>query len=232
MATLTHIDLQFVVRRLPKDLRELMMTTPLTVAGGFIRETIAGTGDVKDIDVFGPSKEILTAAAVVLESARQGSRKFATKNAITLLHPPRLPIQFITRWLFDNPDPLIASLDFTVCQAAIWYDRDSRAWSSAISPAFYPDLAARRLIYTFPQRDEEVGGSMLRVRKFLTRGYNIQAQSLAGVIARLASKVRGSGDEQHAAFAIAGLLYEVDPLTMVDGLEPVDEHETIEGVAP
>lgn len=224
MITLSPTDLQFVVRRLPKDLRDLMMTTPLTVAGGFIRETIAGAGQVQDIDVFGPSKEILVAAATVLESARQGSRKFATKNAITLLHPPRLPIQFITRWLFADPKPLIASLDFTVCQAAIWYDRATCTWCSMATPEFYPDLAARRLVYTCPQRDEEVGGSMLRVRKFLARGYNIQAQSLARVIARLASKVR-SNDEDHTAFVLAGLLYEVDPLVMVDGLEPVDEHE-------
>ena len=229
MDTLTTTDLHFVVRRIPKDLRELMMTTPLTVAGGFIRETIAGAGQVQDIDVFGPSKEILTAAAVVLESTRQGSRKFTTKNAITLLHPPRLPIQFITRWLFDGPDPLIASLDFTVCQAAIWYDRTTVAWRSAISAGFYPDLSARRLVYTFPEREEEVGGSMLRVRKFLTRGYNIQAPSLAGVIARLAAKVRGDGDERQMAFVLAGLLYEVDPLLMVDGLEPIDEHESVNG---
>ena len=37
---------------------------------------------------------------------------------------------------------------------------------------FYPDLAARRLVYTAPVRDEEAGGSLLRVRKFIERKDN------------------------------------------------------------
>lgn len=225
MNTLTKTDLQFIVRRIPADLRELMTEMPITLAGGYIRETIAG-GTVKDIDLFGPSRDILNAAATVLESKRPGSRKFATSNAITLLSPPRMPVQFITRWVFDAPEPLVASLDFTVCQAAIWYERTTGEWRSMAAEDFYPDLAARRLVYTFPNREEEAGGSMLRVRKFLQRGYNIQPTSLAGVIARLTDKVRDNGmtrDEGSRALVIAGLLYEVDPLSVIDGLEPVEE---------
>ena len=235
MTTLTHQDLQFVVRRLPKDVRELMQTLPIFVAGGFIRETIAG-GDIKDIDLFGPSKEELSGFAQVLASQRE-VKPHRTDNAITILCPPRLPVQFITRWVFDTATPLVQSFDFTVCQAVIWFNRTTYAWQSEIGDAFYSDLAARRLVYTFPEREEEAGGSMMRVRKFLARGYNIQASSLAGVIARVAMKVRmeelpryedtPGGKEKAMAFAIAGLLHEVDPLLVVDGLEPINEHETV-----
>ena len=38
---------------------------------------------------------------------------------------------------------------------------------------FYPDLAARRLVYTSPLRNEDAGGSILRVLKFYQRGYRI-----------------------------------------------------------
>jgi len=136
-----------------------------------------------------------------------------------------------------QPSDVVESFDFTVCQAAIWYDKKEAAWKSVISAGFYPDLAARRLVYTFPKREEEAGGSMLRVRKFLQRGYSIQAPSLAGVITRIAMAVRwdeiarkngdGYASERSVALIISGLLREVDPNITVDGLDVVDEHEAI-----
>ncbi len=236
---LTPEDLRFVVTRLPKDVRKAL-EAGLYLGGGFIRETIAG-GRVQDIDLFGSSKDVLKLHAAYMSEARHGARLHETDNAITLLSPPRLPVQFITRWAFTTPEELVASFDFTVCQAGIWYDQSACQYKSVISPDFYPDLAARRLVYTFPQREEAAGGSMLRVRKFLERGYNIQAHSLAGVITRLAravdwDKVKAQAPcdgERWAAQVITGLLREVDPLRLVDGLEPVDEHEVInDGAQP
>lgn len=232
MATLTPTDLNFVVRRIPQDIRMLLKDLPLFLAGGFIRETIAG-GDVKDIDLFGDTKMSLQSTAHVLASKRQ-TRPHETDNAITVLAPPRLPVQFITRWCFAKPEDVVASFDFTVCQAVVWYDRATHQWASLTGEQFYPDLAARRLVYTFPVREEEAGGSMMRVRKFLARGYNIQADSLGGVIARMAMKVRETDlplgrfdNDRERAFAsvMSGLLREVDPLLVVDGLEPINEHE-------
>lgn len=226
MNTLTPTDLNFVVRRIPKDIRDLLTSNRLFIAGGFIREVIAGN-DPKDIDLFGSSKDFLGAVAQNLANGR-AVKPHTTDNAITILCPPRLPVQFITRWCFSDPAPLVASFDFTVCQAAIWWDQAGQRWESMASESFYPDLAARRLVYTFPKREEEAGGSMLRARKFLQRGYSIQADSLAGVIARVAMKVRWEqihSDEIEAAKVISGLLREVDPMLVVDGLEPTDEHQ-------
>lgn len=232
MHTLTPTDLNFVIRRIPQDIRMLLKDLPLFLAGGFIRETIAG-GDVKDIDLFGDTKLSLQSTAHVLASKRQ-TRPHETDNAITVLAPPRLPVQFITRWCFAKPEDVVASFDFTVCQAVVWYERTTHQWLSMVGDGFYPDLAARRLVYTFPVREEEAGGSMMRVRKFLARGYNIQADSLGGVIARMAMKVRETDlplgrfdNDRERAFAsvMSGLLREVDPLLVVDGLEPINEHE-------
>jgi len=225
MQTLTQNDLQFVVRRIPKDVRDILTRGPFLLGGGFIRETVA-SGDVKDIDLFGPSKGQLLDAAAALALKRE-VKEHTTDNAITVLCPPRLPVQFITRWVFDAAEPLVQSFDFTVCQAAIWFDRKSEQWMSCVADHFYSDLAARRLVYTSPARDEEAGGSMMRVRKFLARGYNIQALSLGAVISRVASKVQYRPDmtEPERAQIIAALLYEVDPLLVVDGLEPINEHD-------
>ena len=227
MNTLTQQDLQFVVRRIPRDIRDLLTANPLFIAGGFIRETIAG-GQVNDIDIFGPSLVHLLDAAHAITKGRE-ARLHKTDNAITILAPPRMPVQFITRWMFDAATPLLESLDFTVCQVVIWFDKEAACWKSEAAPGFYPDLAARRLVYTSPVREEEAGGSLMRVRKFLGRGYNIQATSLGAVVSRVVSKVTNidSLTEHRRGEVIAGLLHEVDPLLVVDGLEPVNEHAAI-----
>ena len=225
---LTKEDLRFVVTRLPRDVRDLAKEHGLFIGGGFIREMIAGNKP-NDVDLFGPTKEVLGLAAELIAEKR-GARIHKTDNAITVLTGSRMPIQFITRWLYSDPHKLLAEFDFTVCQAVIWFDKEDGLWKSATAPTFYPDLAARRLVYTYPQREEDAGGSMLRVRKFLQRGYTIQAPSLGGVIARIARAVnweKVGDDEQHVGRVIAGLLREVDPLTIVDGLEPIDDHESI-----
>ncbi|TZG25620.1 hypothetical protein [Sphingomonas montanisoli] len=227
--TLTSGDLQLVVSRIPRDVRKMMMEQPIFCGGGFIRETIAGNA-VNDIDLFGGDKDLLKLSADYLASKREGAKVHTTDNAFTVLSVPRMPVQFITRWLFSEAEPLVRSFDFTVCQAAVWFDRRIHRWQSMIAGEFYPDLAARRLTYTSPVRDEEAGGSMLRVRKFLARGYNIQAFALAGVIARvaLAAEVRGERNETNLTFAISRKLVEVDPLLLIDGFEPVNEHEVID----
>lgn len=231
---LTKTDLQFVLSRVPKDVRGIMTEKPIVLAGGFIRGTIAGE-KIADIDLF--TQDVLTAdyASLQLSVARKG-RIHKTKNAITVLSPPRFPVQFITRWLFEKPEYVAASFDFTVCQAAIWREPNEGRYMSICSPTFYADLAARRLVYTSPIRNEDAGGSMLRVIKYIKRGYNIQSESLAAVITRM---VRGvdmqklhhlaEGNEAEAARMFANILREVDPLTVIDGCELVDEHEITEG---
>ena len=226
---LTDIDRDTVVSRLPKALRAMMKVAPLYVGGGFIRSTIAGE-KASDIDVFGPSKEMLQIHATAL-AQETSARIHKTDNAWTLFGRGK-PVQFIYRWVFDGPIGIIDSFDFTVCQAVVWWNptgdpQGKGMWDSCIEEAFYPDLAARRLVYTYPVRIEEAGGSLLRVRKFIKRGYNIRIDSLAGVVARLYSAVTEGGvkamaekdliePEQAAAKIIMGLLREVDPLIDID----------------
>jgi len=234
-----HTDLNFVCSRIPKDLRNLMMKDypMLMIGGGFIRATIAGEKP-SDIDIFGPNKEVLKAAAMAL-ALKRGARLHESDNAFTILAPPRIPAQFIYRWVFDHPAALIGTFDFTICQAALYIkecplensESTVRKWDSVISEDFYRDLAARRLVYAHPLRNEDAGGSLMRVRKFLTRGYNIQAQSLAGVCARLFMGVRNLedfSDEKRLTKILSGLLREVDPLIVVDGVDWIDEHQAVQ----
>jgi len=228
MNQLTPPDLNFVLSRCPKDIVNLLKNNPLKLflAGGFIRSAIAGE-KVSDIDLFGDTADNVLKIAKDLAFSRKG-RYFQTRNAITVLASPRFPVQFITRWLFTDPVRLVESFDFTVCQAVIW--SDGVKFHSCISDLFYSDLAARRINYTSPNRIEDVGGSMLRCIKFVKRGYTVQSPSIAGMIARITISLNGAEkmDEARMKFVITGLLREVDPLTVVDGVDFVDEHEIIE----
>ena len=229
MRELLKEDLHHVVTSLPKDVIELIKKYPtLMVAGRFIRSVIAEER-VSDIDLFGDKVETLKQAAQELTISRKG-RMHETANAITVLAPPRMPIQFITRWTYPAMiQPLLDSFDFTICQAVIWYiGEDINRWNGRCSDRFYEDLAARRLYYTSPTREEESGGSLLRVRKFLMKGYTIQAWSLGMVVARLVSKIDPEKLGGHeVGTIIVGLLREVDPLRVIDGLDMVDEHDHI-----
>jgi len=159
------------------------------------------------------------------------SREIKTENAFTLLNIGRLPVQFIKRWTYTDPNLLINEFDFTIAQAVVYciYDtedteRKKPIWKSICSDYFYCDLAAKRLRYTEPKRIEDVGGSLLRMLKFLRKGYRISPESLSKVFVRLLSGVRPDAlrnDNPELYSILTGLLREVDPLTIVHGCEPI-----------
>lgn len=207
MKELVWHDLQWCLKRCPAKLLELLKAHPLElfVAGGFVRACIANEIP-SDIDVFSPSKEMARKAAQELidKYATGDALLHATDNAFTVYGAAlKLSVQFIHRWTFTHPARAIESFDFTIAQAAFWSDTDR--WMSVCAQDFYPDLAAKRLIYTSPRRIEEVGGSMLRVLKFYQRGYRIPLNSLGLVISRLVSGV----DFEH----LPGLREKEGPIT-------------------
>jgi hypothetical protein len=218
-------DLNYIVRNLPKDVRALIQKTRgIYLAGGFIRAMVAGE-QVADIDLWGASKEELDRQAEMF-AAKRGVRCMTTENAHTILTPNRTPVQFITRWVHTSPEALAQSFDYTIAQAVIWFS--DYGWTSWCGEHFYPDLAAKRLRYTCPARNEDAGGSMLRMTKFLNKGYKISPESMGKVIARLTMGFRDNYmeyDEEMRGLVAIGKLREVDPLTIVDGVESVEDND-------
>lgn len=210
-------DLNFCARRLPKKLKELMKEKgeSIIIAGGYIRSIVTGE-KISDIDIFAGDKE--TSKNLVWELVKNKYDFYETANAITIKNF-RLPIQFVYRWVYNKPLDIINSFDFSVCQAAIWYNKAEKKWASYCSKDFYQDLAAKRLVYLSPQRNEDAGGSLLRVLKYYQKGYRIPLPSLGAVLARLLSAVREKGSygeksEEWLAKIITSLLFEVDPAAL------------------
>lgn len=218
-------DLEWCLRRAPRKVLEAMKKHGATimVAGGYIRSCVTNE-HINDIDLFVPSKEFAALLAIEL-SEGDDKRIHETENAFTI-KGFRLPVQIIHRWTFTDPALCILSFDFTIARAAFWWlpdadIKDAGKWNTVCDVRFYPDLAGKRLIYCKPVRNEEAGGSMLRVLKFYQRGYRIPLDSLGAVIARLVRGVEtlpewdtdaeGKIDEPRIAKVISGLLREVDP---------------------
>ena len=252
MSKLSPHDLEWAVKRLPKKVAQLLHDRPnrLFVAGGYIRSRVTGE-KVSDIDLFAPSKEEAKSAIedLIISIHRSDETQghpldgflgdedradhlhdlaplvYETENAFTAkgTHPM---VQAIHRWTFSTPEDAIQSFDFTIAKAAIWHD--GLSWRSICHPDYYADLAAKRLVYTSPVREESPGGSLLRVLKFYQKGYRIPLVSLAAVIARLVKAIefkkvdmeRGDA-EAHITFLLSGLLREVDPNIDPEAVQPL-----------
>ena len=219
MHTLNKHDLQWALQLAPKQVLEAMKSAPcrVFVAGGFIRSSVCRE-PVNDIDMFVSTEADAGALAMNL-AENDPKRIYRTDNALTV-KGYRIPIQIIHRWLFETPERCAQSFDFTIAMSSVWWSGE--AWESLCHPDFYSDLAAKRLVYTSPDRNEDAGGSLLRVLKFYQRGYRIPLGSMGAVIARLLRGVdeinwekRNTMDTQawelQMGHVLTGLLREVDP---------------------
>lgn len=170
-------DLRLAVSRLPERLALwLQETGPRAfAAGGHIRASIAGER-MGDVDVFTASREVADSFF------REDDAPFETEFARSLPVDGRI-VQIIHWRHFETPAELLEHFDFTICQAALWWE--AGRWESACTGTFYEDLAARRLVYTQrgnPVRsDVDTGGTLLRLMKYAGKGYHAAPETVAAV---------------------------------------------------
>jgi hypothetical protein len=209
-------DLKFALIRLPLNLKNLMESPEwsgrIFVGGGYLRSIVSGE-KINDVDVFVNS--VQDAEFVALKLANEKKDIHKTDNAYTI--KGKTIIQIIHRWVFDKAEDISNSFDFTICCAVIFCTREDEKikWDSYCDDRFYIDLASKRLIYRCPVRNEDAGGSMLRVLKYYQKGYRIPLDSMGNVIARLVKAIDKDkiniNDEGQVGHVITGLLREVDP---------------------
>lgn len=204
-------DLKWAIQRTPSSLKNIMAEpywqNRIFIGGGFLRSIVANE-HINDIDVFVSSKE--DAELLACELCNDKKDIIKTDNAYTI--KGKIVIQIIYRWVFDKPEDVSNSFDFTICCAVIFFDKN---FDSFCDDRFYIDLASKRLIYRCPVRNEDAGGSLLRVLKYYQKGYRIPLNSLGDVIARLVKDIDTNlvnlKDETEVGRIITGLLIEVDP---------------------
>lgn len=228
MSELQRHDLKFALLRAPRKLLELMKSSEwagkVFIGGGYLRSIVSGE-PINDVDVFvntAQDAKKLSDLLAIEKYPKPGHRVFKSDNAYTVrgMGPA---VQIIHRWVFNRGEDAANSFDFTICCAMFWWGQEIKGvtparWLSYCDDRFYPDLAAKRLVYRKPVRNEDAGGSMLRVLKYYQKGYRIPLDSLSAVIARLMTGYTITHkdydhklDEENVAKVVCGLLREVDP---------------------
>lgn len=183
MVSFTDEEIYKVLSALPLPVVRMLRMSGLFLAGGFIRAVVAGEKP-SDIDIFSPTVEVARRYAKILAASLGSNGAFESPNAITI-SKSEPTVQFITRWLFNDPVSLINSFDFTVAQASIHYEKFLGKWVGLAVDEFEPDTRGKILRYTSPTREEDAAGSLLRANKFIARGYTISDEDLAKVVARV-----------------------------------------------
>jgi hypothetical protein len=173
MQELRNTDVIRVLGKLPANVRLFLEEHTAFLAGGFIRDTLAERAP-HDIDIFGPLAE--------LEDFRMdmGGVQY-TKFATTYTPLAGLPVQLVTGFSYWNPTDLLLRFNFTVNQAAIWYEDGT--WCSLCSDRFYEDLAAERLVYGGRQQRETAAHSLMKVVSLVNNGWAIDVEELMKVTA-------------------------------------------------
>lgn len=195
MQKLTRETIDACVALLPADvlriLRPDLTDAKIALGGGFIRAVAAGETP-NDIDLWSTGPRAADEAMSAYAFARPQAAMSETPQAYTF--PGKPTVQFIRRWFFASREELIASFDFTCCQVALWWDGSD--WDSVCANDFYAACATKKLRYTSPIRDEAPAGSLMRVLKYNSRGWSIDAESFAKVIGRAAEKMPMFADRE------------------------------------
>lgn len=185
-----HPDfVRLIVKHLPDELHNLLVEygSGLMIGGGYCRDIITGATP-KDIDIFATSEKVFRDATESLDwKDLYVTRR--TANAQTFTAEDRIEIQFITRVYYEDHEDAIQSFDFSVCQVAVYFDRCFEEWVGICTPEFMEDLPNFRMRYMAPERDEDPGASVLRMMKFVARGWKISEADIARVVGRFVSRL-------------------------------------------
>jgi hypothetical protein len=159
------------------------------LAGGCIRDLLILNEQPKDYDLFFPNNRMVDRAVDYMQNSDHFPYVVAgiykTVNAVSvrvMVGASSICIQLIKRWSYEEPTQVSEQFDFTAVAAGCWYE--GTRLITHVHPLFLHDAANKILRYMAPVREEDPAGSLLRVIKFLKRGYDISAAELAAVMAR------------------------------------------------
>jgi hypothetical protein len=195
---LTATDISAALARVPQIVREQLQRESVVLAGGCIRDTLAGL-PVKDVDVFCHSRE--QAERLAFEAAplvRQSLFAFSVDLG-------GFPVQYIFYKEFKDARDLVQQFDFRACCAGIYfrgteergsYYTDAR-WEGVAVEGFRADCRDRVLRFMSQEKDRDKLTALRRAFGFALKGWTISNEELTGIITHFeptldAERVRGS----------------------------------------
>jgi hypothetical protein len=183
-------DIERVVAALPDYVVQVMKNDELYLAGGFVRDIIRGAAP-HDIDLFGPYDLMANAERRLQDLMPEGTQIHRTPWAVTFVPPTGLKVQIVTGFPVTHPVDLLDRFNFTVNQATVYWDFDY--WSSECAWDFYPDLAAKRLVYVNGQTPSGAAKTIEKTLVFVSEGWQIDLENMMTVVAAAAITAEGGG---------------------------------------
>jgi hypothetical protein len=155
------------------------------VAGGAVRDALAGTGPAHDIDFWFRYLTTYENAQRFVRDAIPGVSSKLTSFALTF-NPPTAadipPLQFI-REFYSDPAETIRQFDFSVNQGAVWV-APGGAPTGAMTAEFADDIQHKRLRYVRPPQPMP-RREVYRMTQLLSRGYVIDEPEIDCVLGPL-----------------------------------------------
>jgi hypothetical protein len=178
---LTQDEVTHVLSLLPAVVYQQLQRENVVLAGGAIRDTLAGI-PVKDIDIFCHSEE--QAARLALELA-----PFARHTTFAYTVPLEgLPVQYVYYKDFTTPEDLVQQFDFRACCAGIYWTAtpDARPfppmWVGLAVEGFHADVEARVLRFMSQLKDAGKLTALRRALDFVPKGWTISNEDLTGIL--------------------------------------------------
>jgi hypothetical protein len=189
-------DFARVMDSIPTKVKVIMQKYPrqMVLAGGFIRDLLIGDSP-NDIDIFTNGYLGAAHAETLAKEFSQLAEKPIEKSDCAFNVRDEYFTQFIHLVPFQNEYDCayntLLSFDFTMAQASVYFDR-ADGWDSLVMDGFYNAIENKELVFTFPTIS--YGGKLShlsRAFKFVGRGWKIDNDSIAAIIANYTGKPSG-----------------------------------------
>lgn len=221
LRTISPENVQYLVEKIPLGvlsvLQKLKWQNNAFIAGGFLRQPFDGV-PVSDLDIW------VSQGAGYADMMRDELRRVFPRATVVetefayTFHGKgmKLPVQVIHRWRFNTPAEVVAHFDFTCCAAAMWLSGTGQ-WLAVADDAFAHDCMYQKLVYRVPKlaKAEDVAGSLLRMCKYLRKGYSMPPEDLAALIVRFNLAMIHEKKHPMKIMDVIDVLREVDPLPPV-----------------
>jgi hypothetical protein len=170
---LTQDEVTHVLSLLPAVVYQQLQRENVVLAGGAIRDTLAGI-PVKDIDIFCHSEE--QAARLALELA-----PFARHTTFAYTVPLEgLPVQYVYYKDFTTPEDLVSQFDFRACCHGIYWNGAEFEGVSVLFARL--DCVMRELRFLSQLKDAGKLTALRRALDFAPKGWTISDEDLAGIL--------------------------------------------------
>jgi hypothetical protein len=188
--TLNYETIREVLRMVPETVqRQMERRLPIVVAGGVIRDTVAGL-PVKDVDVFCHSQEqaemlALEASPFVRKSLFAYSVQSQTPRPAGFDRSRDITVQYIFYKDFKHAKDLVSQFDFRACCAGVYYyhvDDEHYGWCGVAAEGFHKDCRDRVLHFMSQAKDAGKLTALRRALDFAGKGWTISNDEVAAIL--------------------------------------------------